>query len=277
LQKSNYGDVYYVNSPIGSEYHYYILKDKEKSGSLEGWTAITVEDFNNKTDNVLKIVYLESIIDDYRANNPHVGYGKYDDGNEYLEYFRHLFKYEIDNSTENNMLFNESAYDCSTGTVLPEINDCGFTIGDIIKDNVKTWYFTPSNFSYMELLEKENDKETYQISSESLSQIINVGKLASDEGMTHFDSELSAFNFENQTENSNDEAAANSIINVKNLKITFANKYANFEGFRTYLYGVIVPYVTQLIPSTTILNIEFEGVEASKTVQYDIAQGVGII
>jgi p-aminobenzoyl-glutamate transporter AbgT len=95
--------------------------------------------------------------------------------------------------------------------------------------------------------------------------------------MTHFDSELSAFNFENQTENSNDEAAANSIINVKNLKITFANKYANFEGFRTYLYGVIVPYVTQLIPSTTILNIEFEGVEASKTVQYDIAQGVGII
>jgi hypothetical protein len=85
------------------------------------------------------------------------------------------------------------------------------------------------------------------------------------------------FNLETQEVYSNDESAANSIINVKNLKITFANKYTDFEGFRKYLYGVILPYITQLIPSTTILNVEFEGVEASAVVDYTFAGIAGIV
>jgi p-aminobenzoyl-glutamate transporter AbgT len=93
----------------------------------------------------------------------------------------------------------------------------------------------------------------------------------------HFDSELSAFNLETQNYDDNDEAAANSIINVKNLKILFANKYNNFEDFKKYLYGVILPYITQLIPSTTILNVEFEGVEASAVVDYTFAGIAGIV
>jgi hypothetical protein len=102
-----------------------------------------------------------------------------------------------------------------------------------------------------------------------------IGTIAN--GYTHYESDLLPFNLETQEVYSNDESAANSIINVKNLKITFANKYTDFEGFRKYLYGVILPYITQLIPSTTILNVEFEGVESSDTVIYDIVQGIGII
>ena len=441
----NEGDIYYIERPIGEEYHYYVLIDKENSGSLKGWKAITEEDFENNTENALKIIYLESIVDDYRANNPHVGYGKYDDGNEYLEYFRHLFKYEIENSTTDKPLFTESAYDCNTGDVLAEINDCGFTIGDIIKDNVKVWYFTPSNtinemnmsanigkypstasntitvskvskeknkikgmdtwsvsFSksdpfqyysvltacdmkyldfnteytigfwikntdnatirikpklakvrgikafvskevedsdaspyetivlglneeryveftgypfdeqhlqifiqpeyknentneyykisyfitqvfvrqenYMETLYKNTENGIYEVGNFNGIKEIKVGAMANN--TIHYESDLLPFNLETQEVYSNDEAAANSIINVKNLKITFANKYTNFEGFRTYLYGSVVPYLTQLIPSTTILNIDFECVNIVQGVDIvtgDIVQGVGIV
>jgi hypothetical protein len=281
LYKINYSDlvendIYYVNYPIGDEYHYYILTDKEKSGFGEGWTPITSEDFDKQTKDSLNVIYLESIVDNYKGNNPHIGYGKYDDGNEYLEYFRHLFKYEIDNTTVENPLFIDSAFDCDSG-ILPEIVDCGFTIGDLVLDNVKTWYFTPSNYSYMDELEKNKDNGIYDVSSSSTSQIINVGSLACENNMMHFDSELSAFNLETQNYDDNDEAAANSIINVKNLKILFANKYNNFEDFKKYLYGVILPYITQLIPSTTILNVEFEGVEASAVVDYTFAGIAGIV
>lgn len=436
------GDVYYINSPLVGEYHYYVLSNKEKSGSLEGWTAVTEEDFTNKTKNALNVIYLETIIDDYRANNPHVGYGKYDDGNEYLEYFRHLFKYEIDNDSVDNPSFNSSAYDCNTGGVFNEIYNCGFTIGDIVRDNVKTWYFVPSNLTYkmemtnrtiskfpgnissnmtlsvvedskkiknmdtlcvsfsnqetteyksvfsiydqdkiefdkkytisfwiknsdkssirvkaklgyvpgvtlfsdkdtenqgkapyeyiviapneeryieftgypfynqwLQLFVQPEDKDTntgkyyrieYYITQVYLRQINHIESLYKDtitgnyyigdleetndfkigamaNEYMHYESDLLPFNLETQEAYSNDEAAANSIINVKNLTITFANKYTNFEGFRTYLYGSIMPYVTQLIPSSTILNVEFEGVESSDVVMYDIVQGVGII
>lgn len=270
----NNGDVYYINTIYENknECHYYILTDKEKSTSLEGWTPVIVEDFEEQNDNALKVLYLESIIDDYRGNNPHVGYGNYDEGNEYLEYFRHLFKYEIDNITPDNPIFREEAYDCNDGEVLPQIKDCGFIVQDFIMDNMKTWYFTPSNFSYMDLL--ENNNGIYTVSTGSTNQIVNVGKNAT--GMT-FESDLSAYNLETQEEDSNDEAAANSIINVKNFKILFANKYSKSNDFKKYLYGVILPYITQLIPSTTISSVEFEGVESSASVKYNFADVAGIV
>ena len=61
------------------------------------------EDFKNNKTEALKVVYLESIIDENKGNNPHVGYGTYDDGKTYLEYFRQLFKYEIDNNSSENL------------------------------------------------------------------------------------------------------------------------------------------------------------------------------
>jgi hypothetical protein len=128
----------------------------------------------------------------------------------------------------------------------------------------------------MELLDKNVDSGIYSISNASLKQKINVGKKASDEGKTHFESDLSAFNLETQETDSNDEAAANSIINVKNLTIKFATKFVNLNGFQMYLYNVIVPYLTQIIPSTTILNIEFEGVESADVANYEFIQIAGI-
>ena len=44
-----------------------------------------------------KMSYLDGILSTNIANNPHVGYGKYDDGNTFIEYMKLPFKYLIDN------------------------------------------------------------------------------------------------------------------------------------------------------------------------------------
>lgn len=426
------GDIYFINTPEIGEYHYYILKDKEKSHSMSGWKAIDENDFENDTVDAIKVVYLESIIDENRGNNPHVGYGTYDDGNTYLEYFRQLFKYEIDNNSPTNQLFTSDAYNCDM-SIIDDIQNCGFKVSDIIKDNVKVWYFTPTMLSYEKSpsgmfvypstagqsltltsgytindnsawrvycseytttkydtvidvypFDKLNENEIYNVSFTvkntatstivvkiklgkvpgvtsfvstdvvdsiemlpnternitfsgypwakanlqiwieprwtqegtgkyypikydiskiyltKVSQIdglvkdeetglyhvykgndvetIKVGKPAFEDGQTHYDAEFSTFNFETQQLNTNDEAAANSIINVKNLEIDFANKYVALGGFRNYLLKAVMPYVTQVIPSTAILKVGFNsGAEADAYVHYDIAETAGII
>jgi hypothetical protein len=428
----NEGDIYYINTPYGDEYHYYILVDKENPHSMSGWRPITEEDFENNTTEALKVVYLESIIDENKGNNPHVGYGTYDDGKTYLEYFRQLFKYEIDNNSGENQLFTSEAYNCDM-SIIDGIQNCGFKVSDIIKDNMKVWYFTPTVLSYdkepsgtfvypstagqditvesgytindnsawrvhcsnyttdkyhsvidLYPFEELDENKIYNVSFtvkntatstivvkiklgkipgvtsfvstdvvDSIEMLPNterkiefsgypwpkanlqiwieprwtqagtnqyypikydiskiyltqtsqidtlvkndknglyyiykgndvetnkVGKPAFEDGQTHYEADFSTFNFETQQLNSNDEAAANSIINVKNLEIDFANKYVALGGFRNYLLKAVMPYVTQVIPSTAILKIGFNsGAEADAYVHYDIAETAGII
>jgi len=61
----------------------------------------------------------------------------------------------------------------------------------------------------------------------------------------------------------NGEAAANSIVNIKNLDIEF-NIPSDFgaddrKGFRQYIENSVIPYLTQMIPSTSILRWKFNG------------------
>ena len=75
---------------------------------------------------------------------------------------------------------------------------------------------------------------------------------------------------ETNPNSSNDEAAANSIINVKNLKITFKGSIAKEVGFREYLYKCIMPYLKQVVPSTSLLEIEIENESVEYGCQEDL-------
>ena len=413
------GDIYYIYNPLEKnselESHYYVLVDKNQSGNLSGWRKVTLNDFETETSDALKIVYLESLIDDNRGNNPHTGYGKYDNGDEYLEYFRQLFKYEIDNDSQLNPLFNSEAYECN-GEINEDIKTYGFNISDRIIDNMKVWYFTLTTLSYekqpsdvfvypstagqnitvvsgytinnnsawrvgcsnyttekyhsiidlypfekldenkiynvsftvkntatstivikiklgkipgvtsfastdlvdsiemlpnterniefsgypwpkanlqiwieprwtqtgtnkyypikydiskiyltqnsqIDTLAKNDENGLYYVYRDSDMETNKVGKSAFDEGQVHYEANFSTFDFETQQLNSCSEASANSIINVKNINIEFASKYRNFGNFKNYLGQTILPYITQMIPSTAILSIGFRGVE----------------
>lgn len=240
-----------------------------------GWVNITESDIKNNTENGIRVKLLESIIENHKGNNPHGGFIKYDDGETYIDYFRKIFKYTLEN--EN---FNDSMYTCENGLLNPEIEKIGFDI-ERQKDNVKTWYFTDTNnidenIKLLELTTEENIDEAYDVSYKGIkykniknikysykyTQQKNV-EIGSNNGYTFFDSGIYPYNFEGGK--TYDEIAANSIINNKKLLIEFSNGLMDNSVFPRFLQECILPYLTQIIPSTTIWEVRFEGGNAIYT------------
>lgn len=63
--------------------HYFKLKDKLYSTILEsGWTSASSEEAR----------YMESLVQNYKGNNPHTGKGDYDLGQDYLDKYEDLFR-----------------------------------------------------------------------------------------------------------------------------------------------------------------------------------------
>lgn len=230
-------DTYYpsesgITGSTGYTSNYFIIKNKlnrEVYGN-NGWKNISKAEIFGcpvLTDDGLRVVYLESIIERNDANNPHVGFGQYDDGETYFQYFRQLFKGAIEND-----LFNDEAYDCETGELLSGITNCGFKMIDNVIDNVKCWYFSDKtqepikrlNKIYGTTIEDGSMIQTGYEESETIPTV-NVGYKAYKNREVGMSTNLSAFNLENQKRNDNDEAAANSIINSKRLDLTFNDKF----------------------------------------------------
>ena len=115
------GDIYYVSDAPGYPSNFFKLMSKRNCRSISdtGW--------KNVTSSEPEVAYLQSIVDENAGNNPHVGYGNYDGGEEYLEYLRTIFKYAI----EKNKF---TASDLQTARSIG-----GFTLNGPIEDNKKCW------------------------------------------------------------------------------------------------------------------------------------------
>ena len=68
------GDICYVSDSKAYPYHYFVLKNKCLSQSESGWENIP------ETDE--RVIYIESIISKHEGNNPHCGFGDYDNGDK---------------------------------------------------------------------------------------------------------------------------------------------------------------------------------------------------
>ena len=100
------GDVYYVHDlsdyinyaemPAGLT-NFFMVEEPYYIASLSGWKNISMFETDEDTDIYKKVRYLEGIIPETRGNNPHVGFGKYDDGDEYVDTMKQPFKYALDN------------------------------------------------------------------------------------------------------------------------------------------------------------------------------------
>ena len=191
------------------EYYY-----KKGEGDSTKWDKVKPED----TKNLEKIQYLNSIVERKDGNNPHAGYGRYDSGEEYIDRFRKLFKYEVENDSADKQMFKDDenmAYDCSTGELNPVIKTLGFNIDGKAVDSQKVWYFknTADNCKCENLSIVEKEKE-YAPGYDNI-----------------FKTEMRPYNFEmgGRDDYMNVEGAENSIINLKNIKLTIYTMFPEFK------------------------------------------------
>lgn len=97
------GDIYYVvNLNDYIDYtettdtlysHFFVMENELMPEEISSWVNINLEDDDSYAK---KAKYLDTIIPYNIGNNPHVGYGDYDMGNEFFEYMKKPFKYALD-------------------------------------------------------------------------------------------------------------------------------------------------------------------------------------
>jgi hypothetical protein len=257
--------------------HYFILKNTalspfigfvtpDESGgkyNCYGWRNVFRHEFDGTsaiTCDGTCVLYLESIQSDNSGNNMHAGFGEYDDGLEYLEYFNQIFK----NKLENNQFSLVSSND---GADLPisidTIKNIGFNVDfNLVVDDTKCHCFINTDSTGIEIIDPSvlgddaNDSE--QTDSETL--VIVGDEVDDDMDLTNWDDIYDSFVNPIDGGDSVDEMAALSVINVKNTNINFITN--NNIHYREYIQYIIIPLLEQMIPSTTIFSYTFDGEES---------------
>lgn len=194
-----------------------------------GWKQIKNAEISGMTTvEGKKVVYLESLITDYKGNNPHVGYGKYDDGSEYIEHFTHLFKNTFEMGLYDQWKEEEPSVYESAATF-------GFTVCEVL-DNKKCSYF--------------HDYESSEVWIGSGETLCSGWNSTVASGVTFPDTPSGV--------TIADESQANGIINIKKLVINFG--IGDGDGnvhLKNYIQNVVLKYLEQMIPSTAILEYRF--------------------
>ena len=216
--------------------NYFILDDNQFSHMMarkyemtdgtstisEGWRRLKYSDDDYKR--------ISTITNYFGGNNPHNGNMVYDNGYEYFSYFKELFKYACD-----NYLFDERCFDNVDASIDDEIKDIGFSS------------LTSSNYSNG----LTSDGKVHYFGNYVMS---GTSKEVTYDTMDKMDCSAKAKNMYGLT-----DKVTNQIMNTKRMCITFyldkfkGNKWNQVK----YLDGIIMSYLTQMIPSTTILSIKY--------------------
>ena len=109
----------------------YVKNSKFNDDKCYGWLNIKNEEFEdlNNNENAQKVIYLETILENTRGNNPHTGMGEYDFGLDYLLKYKNLFR-----EFNNCYAVDKNKYE--------EIKNFGFKFEGIISGNTKIHDYT---------------------------------------------------------------------------------------------------------------------------------------
>ena len=220
-----------IMTTVDGDTNYYVIGDFSQSNRIYdathasgGWKRL------KKTDKEYKM--LSTIINDNKGNNPHNGTMQYDNGKEYFEYFKQLFKYSIEND-----LFDERCYDDYEYARDVDIAKIGWSS--------ETFNYSEDVNSY------SNTHTTYDVNGTTRTW----GKTG---GIT--------VNYKNNKiwsyVNGNKDTITNKKFNTKVIKITFRLHYpiSDSRGVSElkYIDDIVLNYLTQMIPSSAILQIKYE-------------------
>ena len=270
--------------------------DDDISGFTSGWKRLTTDDSN--------YIKINTIINYNKGNNPHNGNMVYDNGHEYLTYFKRIFKYAADNE-----LFDSRCYDDFYASLDDEIYKYGFN-GLVNKDeNIKRYdeflikdskihYFgnyrdnkkhvlveknidcdeneitarysketriiVPTNISceetYVEAKAVEGDR--VWIYGQDTNRINGYKNVYSDKVEGYILNDKNAMIGGTPYPQSNDvDEVTNQIVNNKRLNINFNlhSEWFTNQGQceLKYIDDIVMNYLTQMIPSSTILQITY--------------------
>lgn len=239
--------------------HYFSLKNTSLSTrcgfvsneiyNCYGWKNVSPDEIMNcNTEDGKRVVYLESLRAEYKGNNPHVGFGHYDDGESYIEKYANLFKEPFENGSFEHIKGSDDYNKIANG-------EYGFDLLTIIKDNNKCAFF----------LDYGNNSE-YELKSYGV-----VDKI--DNWNSSFASSLKFPDNEGVTIENNlaDESQANGIMNVKTLIINF--NIGGNKHFKKYIQDVVLKYLEEMIPSTAILEYRFDNEKAFESEELPYRSG----
>lgn len=239
------------------------VHDKRKNTWSDGWRQLNTND--------VEYFLINSIRDYFKGNNPHCGNMKYDCGHEYFEYFQHIFKYPYENN-----LFDERCYRDGLNDIATQVYPIGFT-GLINEDNnLKNYdkyllkdskvhyfgdYISPDGQYHIytddeDIIKNKVSKYgTNIVTSYGMDNIISGKRNVKDE--TYKSRSLD----NGETIGFNNDIVTNQIVNNKRLLIRFFlhNNWNTNGGLCEikYLNDVVIPYMTQMISSGTILEVVF--------------------
>lgn len=237
---------------------------EDKKVIENGWRRLKYTDDDYKR--------ISTLTNYFKGNNPHNGNLTYDNGYEYFSYFNTLFKY-----ASENYLFDERCHD-DVDSLIDELNDtCGFkslskeNYNITINEDSKVHYFG----NYQTYLYKWDDvKEECECDKELILSDIpynslndmdcgkyNLEKIVYDKNKQPkcvCDKSSETMIYKNVDVN---DGVTNQIINTKRMSITFfVDKFSKDYTWTQikYIDDVVMNYLTQLIPSTAIVDIKYK-------------------
>lgn len=210
---------------------------EDKKVIENGWRRLKYTDDDYKR--------ISTLTNYFKGNNPHNGNLTYDNGYEYFSYFNTLFKY-----ASENYLFDERCHD-DVDSLIDELNDsCGFkslskeNYNITINEDSKVHYF--GNYQTYVYDKKKNDNVLTSITYTSLN----------DMDCRKYSSNTMIYKNVDVT-----DKVTNQIINTKRMSITFfVDKFSKDYTWTQikYIDDVVMNYLTQLIPSTAIVDIKYK-------------------
>lgn len=216
------GDIYYVEE----DKKYYILNDVDNFNYGSGWT---------ETSNVTE----EKIIESNKGNNPHSG--DYDSGKKYQDFIR----YPLSGVSACYVALNETPANISNTFNVDEIPTTKYGRYDyLVKDGIYYMWVETNNLGFNMTVDN--------IDSLKVKQYINNFNNYENLRIRNFNSETEPRNLFDDT---NIENTSFSILNNKRLNIIFDAAHMEF------IEKDILPYLKQIIPSTTIFTYGFEHID----------------
>jgi len=245
------GNIYYVSNV--NDYIDYTEEDTLKSNFFvlnndfapdifSSWENIDLNDTSD--ENAARAKYLDSIILNTLGNNPHVGFGGYDKGETYFEYMKKPFKYAID----RNFFSYED---------IQEANEILFEIDEkdteAIKSSDKIKIFADQN----DINNNEDIIEDYKdITTISYINIYKNDVSLTEEDYNSLDEEEKRQYRKYVEYNKDAVREAKKYIYYLNSKVVYFKNNIDNEQYKRYFKNVIMKYLMQVIPSTTILILQ---------------------